>query len=156
MITLSWMNVNMWSGLHIRVFNRDGASSLGRHVRGIRNILVMIKAHFKILSTDCVDTNFFFFQIFPIHIKGVAGSLVVLVNWLGAWAVSYTFNYMMSWSSTGEFDQQPSILTLFFIRRLQTHQDLIFFSWKNFRHIFYLCCILLDDNSVCGQDYAWD
>ncbi|KAH6755508.1 Major facilitator superfamily protein [Perilla frutescens var. hirtella] len=42
-------------------------------------------------------------EIFPIHIKGVAGSLVVLVNWLGAWAVSYTFNYMMSWSSTGTF-----------------------------------------------------
>ncbi|OMO53754.1 hypothetical protein CCACVL1_28373 [Corchorus capsularis] len=28
--------------------------------------------------------------IFPINVKGVAGSLVVLVNWLGAWAVSYT------------------------------------------------------------------
>ncbi|KAK3039035.1 hypothetical protein RJ639_027520 [Escallonia herrerae] len=39
-------------------------------------------------------------EIFPIHVKGVAGSLVVLVNWLGAWAVSYTFNFLMSWSST--------------------------------------------------------
>ncbi|KAL3829391.1 hypothetical protein ACJIZ3_018193 [Penstemon smallii] len=36
-------------------------------------------------------------EIFPIHVKGVAGSLVVLVNWLGAWAVSYTFNFLMSW-----------------------------------------------------------
>ncbi|CAH9136679.1 unnamed protein product [Cuscuta epithymum] len=42
-------------------------------------------------------------EIFPIHVKGVAGSLVVLVNWLGAWAVSYTFNFMMEWSSTGTF-----------------------------------------------------
>ncbi|CAL5413230.1 unnamed protein product [Camellia sinensis] len=42
-------------------------------------------------------------EIFPIHVKGVAGSLVVLVNWLGAWAVSYTFNFLMSWSSTGTF-----------------------------------------------------
>uniref|UniRef100_A0A164SIM6 Major facilitator superfamily (MFS) profile domain-containing protein n=1 Tax=Daucus carota subsp. sativus TaxID=79200 RepID=A0A164SIM6_DAUCS len=42
-------------------------------------------------------------EIFPIHIKGIAGSLVVLVNWLGAWAVSYTFNFLMSWSSTGTF-----------------------------------------------------
>ncbi|KAG9140960.1 hypothetical protein Leryth_010471 [Lithospermum erythrorhizon] len=42
-------------------------------------------------------------EIFPIHIKGVAGSLVVLVNWLGAWAVSYTFNFMFTWSSTGTF-----------------------------------------------------
>lgn len=82
--------------------------------------------------------HFFVFQIFPIHIKGVAGSLVVLVNWLGAWAVSYTFNYMMSWSSTGEFDQQPSILTLFFIRWLQTHQDLIFFLWELFSGTFFI------------------
>lgn len=42
-------------------------------------------------------------EIFPIHVKGVAGSLVVLVNWSGAWAVSYTFNFLMSWSSTGTF-----------------------------------------------------
>ncbi|KAL1548540.1 sugar transporter ERD6-like 16 [Salvia divinorum] len=42
-------------------------------------------------------------EIFPIHIKGVAGSLVVLVNWLGAWLVSFTFNYMMAWSSAGTF-----------------------------------------------------
>lgn len=46
-------------------------------------------------------------QIFPIHIKGIAGSLVVLVNWLGAWAVSYTFNFLMSWSSTGSKESKP-------------------------------------------------
>ncbi|KAL6970336.1 hypothetical protein U1Q18_030034 [Sarracenia purpurea var. burkii] len=43
-------------------------------------------------------------EIFPIHIKGIAGSLVVLVNWLGAWAVSYTFNFLMSWSSSGHIN----------------------------------------------------
>nr|GMD60282.1 sugar transporter ERD6-like 16 [Ipomoea batatas] len=42
-------------------------------------------------------------EIFPIHVKGAAGSLVVLVNWVGAWAVSYTFNFMMEWSSTATF-----------------------------------------------------
>ncbi|GMJ02025.1 hypothetical protein like AT5G18840 [Hibiscus trionum] len=42
-------------------------------------------------------------EIFPINVKGVAGSLVVLVNWLGAWTVSYTFNFLMSWSSSGTF-----------------------------------------------------
>ncbi|TQD71123.1 hypothetical protein C1H46_043341 [Malus baccata] len=39
-------------------------------------------------------------EVFPIHVKGAAGSLVVLVNWLGAWAVSYTYNFLMSWSSS--------------------------------------------------------
>lgn len=42
-------------------------------------------------------------EIFPINIKGVAGGFATLVNWFGAWAVSYTFNYLMSWSSYGTF-----------------------------------------------------
>ncbi|XP_022851053.1 sugar transporter ERD6-like 7 isoform X2 [Olea europaea var. sylvestris] len=42
-------------------------------------------------------------EIFPINIKGVAGSLATLVNWFGAWTCSYTFNFLMSWSSYGTF-----------------------------------------------------
>uniref|UniRef100_A0A5B7AKP3 Putative Major facilitator superfamily protein isoform 1 n=1 Tax=Davidia involucrata TaxID=16924 RepID=A0A5B7AKP3_DAVIN len=42
-------------------------------------------------------------EIFPINVKGVAGSLATLTNWFGAWAVSYTFNFLMSWSSYGTF-----------------------------------------------------
>ncbi|GKU86679.1 hypothetical protein SLEP1_g1171 [Rubroshorea leprosula] len=42
-------------------------------------------------------------EIFPINIKGVAGSLATLVNWFGAWAVSYTFNFLVDWSSYGTF-----------------------------------------------------
>ncbi|XP_071723819.1 LOW QUALITY PROTEIN: sugar transporter ERD6-like 16 [Rutidosis leptorrhynchoides] len=59
-------------------------------------------------------------EIFPINIKGVAGSLVVLVNWLGAWAVSYTFNFLMSWSSYGTFLVYSgfSVLTILFVAKL--------------------------------------
>ncbi|TXG63564.1 hypothetical protein EZV62_010558 [Acer yangbiense] len=42
-------------------------------------------------------------EIFPINIKGVAGSLATLMNWFGAWVVSYTFNFLMTWSSYGTF-----------------------------------------------------
>lgn len=54
-------------------------------------------------STKLVKCNksYFFWQIFPINIKGVGGSLVTLVNWVGAWLVSYTFNFLMGWSSSG-------------------------------------------------------
>ncbi|VFQ78610.1 unnamed protein product [Cuscuta campestris] len=42
-------------------------------------------------------------EIFPINIKGTAGSLATLVNWFGAWLCSYTFNFLMTWSSFGTF-----------------------------------------------------
>ena len=40
-------------------------------------------------------------QIFPINMKGSAGSLVTLVSWLGSWIVSNAFNFRMDWSSAG-------------------------------------------------------
>ncbi|GKU86677.1 hypothetical protein SLEP1_g1169 [Rubroshorea leprosula] len=42
-------------------------------------------------------------EVFPINIKGAGGSLTTLVNWIGAWAVSYTFNFLQEWSSYGTF-----------------------------------------------------
>lgn len=59
-------------------------------------------------------------EIFPIHVKGTAGSLVVLVNWLGAWLVSYTFNFLMSWSSPGTLFLYAgcSLLTILFVAKL--------------------------------------
>lgn len=59
-------------------------------------------------------------EIFPINMKGAAGSLVVLVNWLGAWAVSFTFNFLMSWSSTGTFLIYAGfcVLTVLFVARV--------------------------------------
>ncbi|CAN0892685.1 Sugar transporter ERD6-like 7 [Linum grandiflorum] len=42
-------------------------------------------------------------EIFPINIKGIGGGFATLVNWSGAWAVSFTYNFLMSWSSYGTF-----------------------------------------------------
>ncbi|KAJ6808871.1 sugar transporter ERD6-like 16 [Iris pallida] len=42
-------------------------------------------------------------EIFPINIKGIAGSLVTLVNWSGSWLMTYAFNFLMSWSPSGTF-----------------------------------------------------
>ncbi|KAH1200759.1 Sugar transporter ERD6-like 16 [Glycine max] len=59
-------------------------------------------------------------EIFPIHVKGTAGSLVILVNWLGSWVVSYTFNFLMSWSSPGTLFLYAgcSLLTILFVAKL--------------------------------------
>ncbi|RZC52413.1 hypothetical protein C5167_020848 [Papaver somniferum] len=42
-------------------------------------------------------------EVFPLNVKGTAGSFVTLVNWFGSWVISFTFNFLMSWSSYGTF-----------------------------------------------------
>ncbi|KAF8112114.1 hypothetical protein N665_0067s0033 [Sinapis alba] len=42
-------------------------------------------------------------EIFPIDIKGSAGSLVTVVSWVGSWIISFAFNFLMNWSPAGTF-----------------------------------------------------
>ncbi|XP_035551304.1 sugar transporter ERD6-like 15 isoform X2 [Juglans regia] len=42
-------------------------------------------------------------EIFPINVKGSAGTLCNLVSWFCSLVVSYTFNYSFSWSPAGTF-----------------------------------------------------
>lgn len=59
-------------------------------------------------------------EIFPINMKGIAGSLVTLVSWLGSWVITITFNSFLSWSAAGSFFifSVMSACTVFFVAYL--------------------------------------
>lgn len=42
-------------------------------------------------------------EIFPMNIKGSAGSLAIVCNWFTSWIVTYTFNFLFEWSPSGVF-----------------------------------------------------
>ncbi|CAA7062267.1 unnamed protein product [Microthlaspi erraticum] len=42
-------------------------------------------------------------EVFPIDIKGSAGSLVTVISWVGSWIISFAFNFLMNWSPSETF-----------------------------------------------------
>lgn len=42
-------------------------------------------------------------EILPVNVKGVAGSVATLSNWMTSWLVTMTFNLLMAWSFSGTF-----------------------------------------------------
>lgn len=86
-------------------------------------------------------------QIFPIHIKGIGGSLVTITNWFGSWVVSYFFNFLMSWSSHGE------LLTLSAIMVPKLNRAFLKYLVKLTVYLVRLCSIF-QEHSLSSQQCA--
>nr|KJB22569.1 hypothetical protein B456_004G054600 [Gossypium raimondii] len=72
-------------------------------------------------------------EIFPINVKGAAGSLVNLEHWFGAWAVSYTFNFLMDWSPSGTFLVYSEFVQLLLFLSTKLCQKLKEEPWKKYK-----------------------
>ncbi|MQL97599.1 hypothetical protein Taro_030291, partial [Colocasia esculenta] len=59
-------------------------------------------------------------EILPLNIKGLAGSVATLANWLTSWAITMTANLLLDWSSGGTFTIYTvvSACTLLFVIKL--------------------------------------
>lgn len=96
-------------GLRRIIFNRNGSNSMGFDVRGLLSKPAYIKIHFcywnqqDLIFSKNLLKYYLRLQIFPVNIKGVAGSVATLTNWFGSWLCSYTFNFLISWSSYGKY-----------------------------------------------------
>ena len=81
-------------------------------------------------------------QIFPINIKGPAGSLVTFVCWFGSWLVACTFYFLFEWSSAGDtsLSTLSLSLSLFLLSLSQLAHDCLYIISGTF-FIF---------SSICG------
>ncbi|PWZ54090.1 Sugar transporter ERD6-like 16 [Zea mays] len=41
-------------------------------------------------------------EIFSIDMKAIAGGFVTLASWIGSFAISYSFNFLMDWNPAGK------------------------------------------------------
>ena len=91
------------------------------------------------------------FQIYPINIKGTAGSLVTSTHWSFAWIVVYVFKFMIAWSLAGNSKvapHPPHIFTFTFQFHgfsVVTNHD--YFGYDTSRtfhilsHLWFSCCV---------------
>lgn len=86
------------------IFSGNGAHSLGYHVWGI-DIYHHTMLHFLIIISayETIHSHVVSMQILPINIKGLAGSVATLANWLTVWLITMTANLLLNWSGGGLF-----------------------------------------------------
>lgn len=93
-------------------------------------------------------------QILPVSIKGLAGSVATLANWLTSWVITLTANLLLDWSSGGLALSPPPPISC---------SPFLHLSW-NLKGCFAYCCRDLHpvhscqrlDCSVCREAGSGD
>ncbi|EEF40829.1 sugar transporter ERD6-like 6 [Ricinus communis] len=87
-------------------FYLEGNVSKDSHLYGIMGILSLVglvaMIIFFSLGLGAIPW-IIMSEILPVNIKGLAGSVATLANWLTSWLVTMTANLLLSWSSGGTF-----------------------------------------------------
>ncbi|KAF8038818.1 hypothetical protein BT93_B1386 [Corymbia citriodora subsp. variegata] len=74
--------------------------------KGVTPILVFLAmlAYFVSLSVGMAGLPWVLMsEIFPVNVRGRAGSIVTFTHWSCSWIMSYTFNFMFEWNAYGTF-----------------------------------------------------
>ncbi|KAI6684822.1 hypothetical protein NL676_030735 [Syzygium grande] len=65
-------------------------------------VFLAILAYFVTLSVGMAGLPWILMsEIFPVNVRGRAGSMVSFAHWSCSWIMSYTFNFMFEWSAPG-------------------------------------------------------
>ncbi|XP_020876638.1 sugar transporter ERD6-like 14 isoform X2 [Arabidopsis lyrata subsp. lyrata] len=54
-------------------------------------------------------------EIYPVDVKGAAGTVCNLTTSISSWLVTYSFNFLLQWSSTGTFMMFATVMGLGFV-----------------------------------------
>ncbi|XP_039162515.1 sugar transporter ERD6-like 10 isoform X1 [Eucalyptus grandis] len=67
-------------------------------------VFLAILAYFVFLSVGMSGLPWVLMsEIFPVNVRGRAGSILTFAHWSCSWITSYTFNFMFEWSTAGTF-----------------------------------------------------
>lgn len=87
-------------------------------------------------------------QILPVNIKGLAGSIATMGNWLIAWVVTMTANLLLNWSSGGECVYSACLVCFY---QYQYNADL-----NVYRDIYNLRSSSCHNNCFYSEICPWD
>lgn len=75
-------------------------------------------------------------QILPVNIKGLAGSMATLANWLTSWVITMTANLLLDWSEGGGSSVALSLFLCFICVKINVDYNLFLFNVN--RDLHYL------------------